>query len=115
MPPAITNVACVNCARATTFCIGGDLCRRSEEMEVAQKLHFDACDIQDEELNISCRTNSSGCDVDDILDSSGEDLGCSPTLQPRKLFANTMDCSDSENNQSMPLNNNKTPMVNMTG
>lgn len=85
-------------------------------MEVAQKLHFDACDIQDEELNISCRTNSSGCDVDDILDSSAEDFGCSPPLQPRKLsFSNTMDCSDSENNQSVPINNNKTPISNMTG
>lgn len=67
-----------------------------KDMEVAQKLHFDACDIQNEELNISCHTNSSGCDVDDILDSSAEDLGCSPPLQPKKLFRNTMGCCDSE-------------------
>lgn len=87
-----------------------------EAMEVAQKVHFDACDIQDEELNISCRTNSSGCDVDDILDSSAEDLGCSPPLQPRKLsFSNTMDCSDSEGSQATQVDNNKTPVSNVTG
>lgn len=32
-------------------------------MDVAQKLHFDAYDIGDEELNVSCRANSSGCNV----------------------------------------------------
>ncbi|KAG7214028.1 hypothetical protein KM043_001397 [Ampulex compressa] len=85
-------------------------------MEVAQKLHFDACDIQDEELNISCRTNSSGYDVEDILDSSAEDFGCSPLLHPRKLsFSDTMDCSENETNQTVPLNNNKTPVINVTG
>ena len=67
-----------------------------KKMEVAQKLHSGTCDIQDEELNISCHTNSSGCDVEDILDSSTEDLGCSPPLQPRKLFSNAMNCSDNE-------------------
>ncbi|XP_033332534.1 wee1-like protein kinase [Megalopta genalis] len=86
-------------------------------MEIAQKLHFEACDIRDEELNISCRTNSSGCDVDDILNSSADDLGCSP-LQPRKLsFSNTMDCSDCESNsnQNVLTNNNKTPVSNVIG
>ncbi|XP_043284932.1 wee1-like protein kinase [Venturia canescens] len=84
-------------------------------MDVAQKLHFDAYDIEDEELNISCRTNSSGCDVEDALDSSTEDFACSPLQpQPRKLsFSNAMECSDSETNQ--PVNNNATPTVTLTG
>lgn len=77
-------------------------------MDVAQKLNFDAYDIEDEELNISCRTNSSGCDVDDALDSSD----FSPSPQPRKLFNNSMDCSDSENNSPI---NDKTPAIVVTG
>ena len=84
-------------------------------MEVAQKLHFDACDIEDEELNISCRTNSSGCDVEDVLDSSAEDFGMSPLPQSRKLsFSNSMDFSDSESNQPLAINN-KTPAISVTG
>lgn len=84
-------------------------------MDVAQKLHFDAYDFEDEELNISCRTNSSGCDVEDALDSSAEDFASSPLQpQPRKLsFSNAMECSDSETNQ--PVNNNATPTVTLTG
>lgn len=83
---------------------------------VAQKLQFDACDIEDEELNISCRTNSSGYDVDDVLDLSGEDfVGSSPVLlQPRKLF-NAMDCSDGESSTMPNNNNNKTPIIYVTG
>ncbi|XP_012270915.1 wee1-like protein kinase [Orussus abietinus] len=85
-------------------------------MEVAQKLHFEACDIEDEELNISCRINSSGCDIDDVLDSSAEDFRCSPLPQPRKLsFGSSMDCSDSETNQPVSINNNRTPVLLVTG
>ncbi|XP_015115742.1 wee1-like protein kinase isoform X1 [Diachasma alloeum] len=76
-------------------------------MDVAQKLNFDAYDIEDEELNISCRTNSSGCDVDDALDSS-EDF--TPSPQPRQLFS-SMDCSDSDNS---PIHD-KTPAIVVTG
>ena len=58
---------------------------------VAQKLDFNLCDLDDEELN----ANSSGCDVGDTLDSSVEDLENSslislPSLS-RKLFENPMD------------------------
>ncbi|XP_057318945.1 wee1-like protein kinase isoform X2 [Microplitis mediator] len=64
------------------------------EMDVAQKLNFDAEDFEDEELNISCRTNSSGCDVDDHLDLSAEEF--SPSRQRKLSFRQSMDCSDSE-------------------
>ncbi|XP_046744090.1 wee1-like protein kinase [Diprion similis] len=78
-------------------------------MEIAQKLNFDACDIEDEELNISCRTNSSGCDVDDVLNSSADDFECSPFHQPRKLsFSAAMECGDTD---SIP----KTPTIAVTG
>lgn len=81
--------------------------------EVAQKLHFEAHDMQqNEELNISCRTNSSGCDVDDMLDTSTEDFGSPPPLQPRKLsFNSAMDCGDSPETVRHPTvnNNNKMP------
>ncbi|XP_016845165.1 wee1-like protein kinase 1-A isoform X1 [Nasonia vitripennis] len=67
--------------------------------------------LDDEELNVSCRTTgSSGCDVDDLtgLDSSSEDLEASSLSshrhsatglflpQPRKLFEQNMDFSDDE-------------------
>ncbi|XP_034947504.1 wee1-like protein kinase [Chelonus insularis] len=82
------------------------------KMNVAQKLNFDAYDIEDEELNISCRTNSSGCDVEDPLDSSAEDF--SPSPQRRKLsFSNVMDCSDSEISPSDSIE--KTPAIVVTG
>lgn len=79
-------------------------------MDIAQKLNFDACDIEDEELNISCRTNSSGCDVDDVLNSSAEDFeSSSPFHQPRKLsFSAAMDCSDTESRH-------RTPTLTVTG
>jgi len=83
-------------------------------MEAAHKLLFDPCDMRDEELNISCRTNSSGCDVAcDILDTSAEDFG-SPTLplQPRKLSFNA-NC-DADDNQ-LPVNNNDIPLSYVTG
>lgn len=80
-------------------------------MDFAQRLNFDSCDIEDEELNISCRTTSSGCDVDDPLNSSTEEYPISP--QPRKLSFSNMDCSDSENNS--PDVNDKTPAIIVTG
>ena len=83
-------------------------------MDVAQKLHFDADDIEDEELNISCRTGSSGCDVEDVLDSSADDFTPSVFPQPRKLsFSDAMECSDSENNRDH--DNNEMPHVIVTG
>ncbi|KAH0537893.1 wee1-like protein kinase 2 isoform X1 [Cotesia glomerata] len=85
------------------------------EMDVAQKLNFDADDFEDEELNISCRTNSSGCDVEDHLDSSAEEF--SPSPRQRKLsFEHSMDCSDSESNATDNIIDCKTtPAVIVTG
>ncbi|RLU20754.1 hypothetical protein DMN91_007367 [Ooceraea biroi] len=82
-------------------------------MEAAQKLHFDACDMRDEELNVSCRTNSSGCDVAcDILDTSAEEFGSpTPPLQPRKLSFNA-DCCEADDSQ--PVNNNDIPLSYVT-
>ena len=101
-------------------------------MEVVQKLHFDECDMENEELNFSCRRNSSGCDIDDALDTSAENemlecpeisriktsLGLHTSLPnyplARRLFS-SMDCSDNESTpqESSPNdstnNNNKTP------
>ncbi|XP_020296605.1 wee1-like protein kinase 1-A isoform X2 [Pseudomyrmex gracilis] len=77
-------------------------------MEVAQKVRYDACDMQNEELSWSCRTSSPDCETGDIMDSSTDDFGSPPTpLQPRKLF--TTDCNDNEND--VPTNNNKTGSV----
>ncbi|XP_025156397.1 wee1-like protein kinase isoform X2 [Harpegnathos saltator] len=79
--------------------------------------HFEAGNMpQDEELNISCRTNSSGCDVDgDLLDTSVEDFGSPPPLQPRKLSFNSMDCNDSPESAQRANNNNKIPQSVVTG
>lgn len=82
-------------------------------MDVVQKLNFDADDFEDEELNISCRTNSSGCDVDDHLDLSAEEF--SP-LQRKLSFGQSMDCSDSESNTPDSIADCKTtPAVVVTG
>lgn len=85
-------------------------------MEFAQKLHFDECDIEDEELNISCRTNSSGYDNEDVFDTSAEDFGVAPLHAPKKLsFDSEMDCNeDGETNVLHPINNNKTPAIFVT-
>ncbi|KAG7171061.1 Wee1-like protein kinase-like [Homarus americanus] len=56
-------------------------------MDVAMKLDFDSCD--DEEVNTSFRTLSSGCDVDDGGDLSGDDLTtmAPPSPSPARLFS----------------------------
>ena len=80
-------------------------------MEVAQNCEFELNIGSRTELNISSRTNSSGCDVDDVSDSSTEDFGMSPLPHPRKL--SFMDC-DSEVNEANQ-NNSKTAISFMTG
>ncbi|KAK2583392.1 hypothetical protein KPH14_009380 [Odynerus spinipes] len=84
-------------------------------MEVARKLHFDACDIEDEELNISSPGNNSSCDIEDVFDSSGEYSGCLPTLQPRKLSFTAPPACDLNESITMPHNNNKVPAITVTG
>ncbi|XP_029673195.1 wee1-like protein kinase isoform X2 [Formica exsecta] len=69
-------------------------------MKAMQKLHYEACDMQNEELSWSCRVdNNSDCDIGN---SSADDFGTPPPLQPRKLFE-TMDCID----ESQSTNNNR--------
>ncbi|XP_014479674.1 PREDICTED: wee1-like protein kinase [Dinoponera quadriceps] len=76
-------------------------------MDVAQKLHLEAYNMPHyEELNVSCRTNSSGCDVEDLLDTSVEDFGSPLSLQPRKLSFTSMDCNDDSPQCDMQANNN---------
>lgn len=81
-----------------------------------QKIHFEACNMpQSEELNISCRTSSSGCDVEDMLDTSMEDFGSPLPLQPRKLSFNNMDCNNSPEFSLRTNNNNKIVSIAPTG
>lgn len=84
-------------------------------MEVARKLHFDACDIEDEELNISSPGDKSSCDIEDVFDSSGEYSGCLPTLQSRKLSFSGSPVHDLNESPTVPYNNNKIPIINVTG
>lgn len=73
---------------------------------VTQRLNFDESDF-DEELNISCRTNSSGCDVDDALDTSEDSLSPHNTV-----FDQSMDFTNCDS----PTNNHdKTPAIFITG
>ncbi|XP_014609345.1 PREDICTED: wee1-like protein kinase [Polistes canadensis] len=81
-------------------------------MEVARKLHFDACDIEDEELNISSIGNNSSCDIEDVLDSSTE--YSLSTLQPKKLAYNSSPDSDLNDSFTIP-HNNKIPTISVTG
>ncbi|XP_071441120.1 wee1-like protein kinase 1-A [Hetaerina americana] len=57
-------------------------------MNACAKINFDVCDFDNEEFNISTQTQSSGCDVGEVLDTSNEDIGVSPLpriCSPRKL------------------------------
>lgn len=92
-----------------------DLWWQFEVMEVARKLHFDACDIEDEELNISSLGNNSSCDIEDVFDSSTEYSGCLSTLQPKKLSFTSPPACDLNETFTVPYNNNKTPAISVTG
>ena len=104
-------------------------------MEVAHKARFITCDTEIEELNISCHTNSSGCDYDAMLDISEESeliecpsrtkgaSGFTSTISnlplPRRLFS-SMDCDENESSQTQStiegsINNNKYPTNNHSG
>lgn len=91
-----------------------DVIVRLAKMEVARKVHYDACDMQNGELTWSCGgagdagDNSPECDV---LDSSVDDFDSPPPLQPRKLFDAT-DCNDDE---GQPMNNNNKIPIFVTG
>jgi len=89
-----------------------DVILRPANMEVARKVHYDACDMQNGELTWSCGGGGGGGDVAvaecDVLDSSADDFDSPPSLQPRKLFDAT-DCNDNVG-QAMN-NNNKIPFV----
>ncbi|XP_077259785.1 wee1-like protein kinase 2 isoform X2 [Temnothorax americanus] len=92
-------------------------------MEVARKVHYDACDMQNGELTWSCGGTNGGGSGDGgdgdgdgdgrdspecpyVLDSSVDEFDSPPPLQPRKLF-NAADCNDDEH----PVNdNNKIPI-----
>lgn len=86
-------------------------------MEVARKVHYDACDMQNGELTWSCAVGEGGSGGSGVScgssSSSGGNgrispdldctvLGSSPQLQPRKLF-DAEDCDDDDE----PVNNNK--------
>ncbi|XP_072761345.1 wee1-like protein kinase 2 isoform X2 [Anoplolepis gracilipes] len=74
-----------------------------------QKLHYDACNMQNEELSWSCRLdNNSDCDVGN---SSTDDFGTPPPLQPRKLFE-TMDCTENQSTNNNRISPSKgTPAI----
>lgn len=87
-------------------------------MEVARKVHYDACDIQNGELTLLSWSrgrvthpgdNNPECDV---FDSSVDDFDSPPPLQPRKLFDAT-DCNDDD--ESQPMNNNNKIPIFVTG
>lgn len=103
-------------------------------MEVARKVHYDACDMKNGELTWSCGGggggggNGNGDGVGagsgvvgggggghspecNVLNSSGDDFGSPPPLQPRKLFDAT-DCNDDED---QPMNNNNKILPFVTG
>ncbi|XP_025986955.1 wee1-like protein kinase 2 isoform X2 [Solenopsis invicta] len=82
-------------------------------MEVARKVHYDACDMQNGELTWSCGGNGSvggsspnECDILDCSVENYDDPSSSssppPPLQPRKLF----DATDYNDNEDQPTNNN---------
>lgn len=84
-------------------------------MEVARKVHYDACDMQNGELTWSCGSNGgvgSNSPECGMLDCTVDDFDSSPPpLQPRKLF-DAADCNDDE---GQPTNNNNKISVFVTG
>lgn len=91
-------------------------------MEVARKVHYDACDMQNGELTWSCGGNGSvggsspnECDILDCSVENYDDPSSSssppPPLQPRKLF----DATDYNDNEDQPTNNNNKIPIFVTG
>ncbi|XP_012539238.1 wee1-like protein kinase 2 isoform X2 [Monomorium pharaonis] len=95
-------------------------------MEIARKVHYDACDMQNGELTWSYSNGSNSAvsngnsPVCGLLDCSMENYDLSPPLQPRKLFDaadedGDEDEDEDEEGQPTNNNNNKIPSLVVTG